>query len=80
MRTIKNIPHPEMNITVLMWNNKYLIKCEAGPYEQVYKVDASAVVSEDDLTGLISEEFLEKVKQRFLEMNSDFGISVLKNL
>lgn len=73
MRTIGRIPHPQMLITIFLWNNKYIVKFEAGPYEQSYKVDESMVNRSEDITSVISDDFMQKVAQRFIEMNQDFG-------
>ncbi len=74
MRTVATIPHSQMMITLFLWNNKYLVKFEAGPYEQVYKVAETDVVSEEDLKARVSDqEFLDKIVERFRSMNADFG-------
>ncbi|WP_317172155.1 hypothetical protein [Hymenobacter sp. BRD67] len=46
MRHVADIPFPQVKITLLAWNGKYLLKLEQGPLEQTYKV------SELDLTGI----------------------------
>ncbi|MCH8558866.1 MAG: hypothetical protein LAT84_13655 [Balneolia bacterium] len=79
MRTIGRIPHPQMLITIFLWNNKYIVKFEAGPYEQSYKIDESMVNSPDDLKAAVTDEFMGKVANRFIEMNKEFG-DVLQNL
>ncbi|MFW6347326.1 MAG: hypothetical protein ACOC2C_01785 [Cyclonatronaceae bacterium] len=78
MKTLGNIPHPQMNITVFMWNNKYIIKFEAGPYEQVYKLDAGHFEHPDEVKALITDSFCEAVISRFMEMNAGFS-ALMKN-
>lgn len=73
MKTLGQIPHPEMLITIFMWNNKYLLKFEAGPYEQVYKIDAGAFDDINELKSRISAEFTDSVAERFRQMNKDFS-------
>jgi hypothetical protein len=73
MKTLGQIPHPEMLITIFMWNNKYLLKFEAGPYEQVYKIDAGAFDDANELKSRISAGFTESVAERFRQMNKDFS-------
>ncbi len=73
MRTIGRISHPQMLITIFLWNNKYIVKFEAGPYEQSYKIDESMVTRSEEITSVISDDFMQKVAQRFIEMNKDFG-------
>ena len=73
MRHVADIPHPDMKITLLAWNGKYLLKCEQGMFEQTYKI------SELDLTGgdaevrtLLDAEFLTAVTHRFGQMRQDW--------
>jgi len=72
MRQITTIPHSQMRITVFLWNGKYLIKFEAGPYEQSYKIDETTVEDTLDLQLRITDDFLSKVEMRFKEMHADF--------
>lgn len=69
MRVIKEIPHPECKITIFHWNNKYLIKLEAGPFEQTFKIHELDLTSEEDLTKIISEEFIGEAMARFADMS-----------
>lgn len=73
MKTLGRIPHPEMNITLFMWNNKYIIKFEAGPYEQVYKLDASYFEESEKVKSLVTESFTASVAERFRQMNAEFS-------
>lgn len=73
MRFIHDIPHPQFRIGLYAWNGKYIVKIEAGPYEQTYKV------SEMDITGgtdavqtMLDEPFLNRVSVRFQEMDRDW--------
>lgn len=68
-----------MLITVFLWNNKYIVKFEAGPYEQSYKIDESMVSNPDDIKAALTDDFMEKVANRFIEMNKEFG-DVLQKL
>ncbi len=58
MRVVGEIPHPECKITIFHWNNRYLIKIEAGPFEQTFKVNDYDITSEADLNKILSEEFI----------------------
>lgn len=78
MKTLGTIPHPQMLITVFMWNNRYLLKFEAGPYEQTFKIDATMTDSPDAVKALVDDAFCEKVMQRFIDMNNDFGLLLQK--
>ncbi len=71
MRIIKEIPLPDLKITIFSWNNKYLVKLEQGLLEQTYKIPETEISSEQDLDVLLSEAFLNKTRQRFKEMMAD---------
>jgi hypothetical protein len=70
MRIVGEIPHPECRITLLSWNNRYLIKLEQGFLEQTYKIDQFDLLQESDLIKLIDDEFVRECTDRFLEMNA----------
>lgn len=70
MRIIDTIPHPQLKISIFQMNGKYMVKFEAGPYEQTYKVDEMEV---DGLVGLkskVTDEFLVEVAAAFRSMHS----------
>jgi hypothetical protein len=73
MRIIAELPHPEFKISIMMMNQKFIIKIEQGSLEQIYKIN------EMDLTDgvnsvfeLLDEPFLKTVGERFLAMRTDF--------
>ena len=71
MRIVFEIPGDQVKTTVFHWNQKYLIKFEAGLYEQTYKVSELDVTSEDDIRKLIEDEtFKAEWMERFRQMNS----------
>jgi hypothetical protein len=69
MRVVGEIPHPECKITIFHWNNRYLIKIEAGPFEQTFKVNDYDISSEADLNRIISPEFIGQAIARFSDMS-----------
>ena len=71
MRIIGEIPHPQLKITLFNWNNKYLIKFEAGNYEQTYKVNEYDIAGEEALKNMVTEEFLDQVKEIFKTMHNN---------
>ncbi|AMR28520.1 hypothetical protein A0257_16420 [Hymenobacter psoromatis] len=75
MRHVADIPYPQVKITLLAWNGKYLLKLEQGPLEQTYKVaelDLSGIVPPDvEIRQLLDEEFLTAVVARFQLMQQD---------
>lgn len=69
MRIVGEIPHPDCKITVLSWNNRYLIKIEQGLLEQTYKINQFDIFQESDLTRLIDSTFVSECLNRFEEMH-----------
>ncbi len=69
MRVVKEIPHPDCKITIFQWNNKYLIKLEAGPFEQTFKVNETDLSSEEDLNKIMNEDFISDAMARFADMS-----------
>jgi hypothetical protein len=78
MRVIGNIAHDRCNITFFNWNNRYLIKLEAGPFEQTYKIEEYDLASEADLHKIIDEEFIAQAMVRFEEMAASLGQAIEK--
>ena len=73
MRTVTKIPHPKLDISIFLRENKYIVKIVLDQYEQIYRLNAPDVSGMDDMEKLVSDEFLEKVWMRFVEMGKDFG-------
>ena len=57
-----------MTISVFQMNDKYLVKFEAGPMEQVFKFSLEEVRSLEKLKELLNENFIEKTYLRFNDM------------
>jgi thiamine pyrophosphate-dependent acetolactate synthase large subunit-like protein len=69
MRVIDTITHPQCNITIYQWNNKYLIKLEQDVLEQTYKISEMDLTSPDDIQQIIDDEqFMAEALQRFDDM------------
>jgi predicted secreted protein len=68
MRVVGEIAHPEIKITIFHWNNRYLIKLEAGPFEQTFKIEEYDLTSEEEVKKVVSEEFIQQATARFNEM------------
>ena len=79
MRVVEDIAHPEMKITLLSWNGKYLLKFEKGDFEQTYKISEMEVGDDKAAKALIDEEFLESVTNRFQDMRDIFVSTVRRN-
>ncbi|MDQ1089065.1 MULTISPECIES: hypothetical protein [unclassified Siphonobacter] len=76
MKVIGEVPHPSCKITLYAWNNRYIVKVEAGYFEQTYKINEYDITSEDDLKEMLNGPFLDKVMRRFEEMAKDWGEAV----
>ncbi len=57
-----------MTISIFQMNDKYLVKFEAGPMEQVFKFSVEEVRSLEKLKELVNENFIEKTYLRFNDM------------
>ncbi|MDB4835034.1 hypothetical protein OAH12_00435 [Cyclobacteriaceae bacterium] len=68
MRVVANIPHPKFKITLFSYNEKYLMKLEAGPMEQTYKVPFEETTNDQDVIDLLDEKFLEDIYNHFTNM------------
>ena len=68
MRVVGEIAHPELKITIYHWNNRYLIKLEAGLFEQTYKIQEYDVDSEEAVKKLVTDEFIRSAIDRFNQM------------
>ena len=49
-------------------NDKYIIKFEAGPMEQVFKIDQQEIAGMEEIKKFLDEEFMKKILDRFNEM------------
>lgn len=72
MRVIETIPHPLMNIQILKMNDKYIIRLEAGPMEQIYKINA------DEFCGI--EMLKQKLNQQGHDEHFIENFKKMKNL
>ncbi len=68
MRLVDTIPHPSISIQIFIWNNKYIVKFEAGPMEQHFKFPCEDTPSLEHLKQIITSDFIEKVRKRFNDM------------
>jgi hypothetical protein len=72
MRYIKDVAHAQLKISLYSWNSKYIVKIDAGPYEQTYKVAEFDVAGPDEVEALLSADFLTSVISRFQQMDADW--------
>jgi hypothetical protein len=76
MRVVREIPHPQVKITIFHWNNRYLIKLEADAFEQTYKISEFDITSEEEVISLLDDDFLTQALSRFNEMAKSLALSV----
>ncbi|MCC9137201.1 hypothetical protein ACFSKU_04320 [Pontibacter silvestris] len=79
MRVVADIPHPQIKITLLAWNGKYLIKLEKGDFEQTYKISEMDVMGDAGAKELLDEDFIEAALNRFSDMRDAFVSSIRRN-
>ncbi|MCU0324499.1 MAG: hypothetical protein MUF45_04520 [Spirosomaceae bacterium] len=72
MKFLKELPNSYCKANLYYWNNKFIIKFEAGMFEQTYKISEMDVSGEDEIEEIIGDTFLEKVVERFKQMQDDF--------
>jgi hypothetical protein len=68
MRIIATIPHPSIRISIFHMNEKFLVKLEAGPMEQVFKFAQGEVSGPEQIEKIMDSEFMQKALDRFNEM------------
>ena len=69
MQVIGEIHHPQCRITLLKWNNRYIIKIEKGLLEQTFKINEFDFPDEEALKKLVSAEFIREALERFQSMH-----------
>lgn len=72
MRIIGTIAHPKITISIFSMNDKYQVKFEAGPMEQIFKLSHTEVNGIEGIQKLVDEAFMEKIMDRFNEMYLSF--------
>ena len=72
MKTTTKITHPIMDISVYLRENTYLIKIVLDQFEQIFRIKQLDVTGMEDIEKMLTEDFLNKVYIRFVEMSKDF--------
>ena len=78
MRIVGEIPHPDCRITLLSWNNRYLVKVEQGMLEQTFKINQFDILQESDLIKLLDDPFLQECVSRFSEMGQSLHAALTR--
>ncbi|MFN6037335.1 MAG: hypothetical protein ACK452_02620 [Bacteroidota bacterium] len=76
MRVVDTIPHPQISIQIFHMNDKYLVKFEAGPMEQVFKFRTDQVSGLQEVKNKIDQKFIEEVIVRFHQMKNQLAASL----
>ncbi|PZR28734.1 MAG: hypothetical protein DI538_24580 [Azospira oryzae] len=76
MRVVGEIPHSSCKITVLAWNNRYLLKIEQGLLEQTYKINEYDISGEQDIYAIASESFIQDSLKLFEAMRDNLQRAV----
>ena len=82
MRVVAEIPHPEFRISVFHMNQKYILKIEYGPFEQIYKFSEFDFMLHEpgQLAACVNDAFLKEVGAVFSSMkkNADLGFESIR--
>jgi len=64
-----------MRISIMQWNEKYIIEMEAGQYKQTYKIAQDSISGLEEVKALCTPELIESTMVRFSSMHHDFSTS-----
>jgi hypothetical protein len=79
MRVVADIPNPHVKITLHSYNGKYILKLEKANLEQIYKIEETEVNGDEGAKGLLDDEFIEAVVNRFIDMRDAFVSTLRRN-
>jgi len=71
MRIIGTIDHPVFKISIFSWNEKYIVKIEAGLFEQSYKFRQDDFKSADELKEFFDSTLLHDINETFRKMSGN---------
>ncbi len=75
MRILGQIPHPDLLINVFKSGNRFILKFEAGPFEQSYKfLETEKLCDFENVKTLVSDELIQKVYAIFDLMNREYQL------
>lgn len=69
MRIIDSIPHPVWKVSIFHLNDKYAVKLENGPYEQIYKFKDSTPL--EAVKQTFTPDFVQKAESIFKLMHEN---------
>lgn len=69
MRTIGDIPHPVYKITMMHWNERFMVKFEHLGTELIFKFREGPLMEiKDDLTQMVDEDFLKDIDKIYAQI------------
>ena len=71
MRIVGYIEHPIFKISVFSWSEKYIVKVEAGLFEQSYKFREADFNSWEELKEFFTPAMLADIHATFKKMSED---------
>jgi hypothetical protein len=77
MRMLAQYSQDGLLISIMKTNDKFILKFEIGPFEQVYKFfESETIFDVDSLKKLIDANFISKVFETFEQMNSAYKSAI----
>jgi len=71
MRIVGSIDHPLFKISVFSWSEKYIVKIEAGLFEQSYKFREADFTNWEELKEFFTPAMLADIHSTFKKMSDD---------
>ncbi len=68
MRIVEQIPHSAFNIILFATEKDFIIKLEAGPMEQSYKLSKELFETVAEVKAYLSTQFINKAHDLFNDM------------
>ena len=78
MRIIGTIDHPVFKISVFSWSEKFIVKIEAGLFEQSYKYRESDFTGWEQLKEIFDTAMLQEVHLTFKKMATDMQSAAIR--
>lgn len=72
MRILDTIYHQAMYIGILYMNEKFILKFEMGPYEQIYKFTKEMAPDVESVKTICDANFQQEVFELFDKMHAGF--------
>ena len=80
MRIVAEIPHERLKISIFFHNARYTIQFEDGVFIQSFTLRESDQFDRlDKIKGLVDEDFISKVDDRFKSMGEDWQDKILSS-